>query len=61
MGKSFYFFKMAIKLAGLVPKSRVGRVSRNTPTGDLTDKPNQNPNRIESKSGEESKGDINIS
>ena len=28
---------------------------------DLTDKPNRNPNRIESESGEESKGDINIS
>ena len=28
---------------------------------DLTDKPNQNQNRIESESGEECKGDINIS
>ena len=28
---------------------------------DLTDKPNQNQNLIESESGEKSKGDINIS
>ena len=27
---------------------------------DLTDKPNRNQNRIESQSGKESKGDINI-
>ena len=30
-------------------------------TRDLTDKPNQNQDQIESESGEESKGDINIS